>query len=289
MAISSMNYFAAGIDLRDLEKLDKFIQAQCQEDDEILFISEVAITYMPVRDADALVKWASKFSNGRFVLIEQILPAGETHPFASTMLSHFKKINSPLQNIGTYPTLSSQVQRFRGAGWKSATACDLYGAWCNLISEQEKSFIESVEAFDEHEDFVLFGQHYFFLCANTGAKCYNPIGNDQWLNGDRSSSAGSIGCSTEVKQSPNAPVIGVTLTYNDNKQPGFAMSRRKYGAASVLNSTSSIYNGGIDNKARLSSTYIYDHTSGSFSELRRTTEPQARQWWLESNPQSTHR
>ncbi|KAJ6258962.1 tRNA methyltransferase ppm2 [Drechslerella dactyloides] len=237
------NYVAAGIDLSNLEMLNELFGSMCQETDQFLFISEVAITYMPVKDADALIKWASKFPNARFSLIEQILPAGPKHPFASTMLSHFRKINSPLRNIGDYPTLSSQVQRFYNSGWKSVNACDLYGAWCNLVPDDEKSSVDSVEAFDEYEDFVLFGQHYlYFTTDQVEGDCNGP-------------NSGSL--EYETTQAHTVSQDSYVLN----------VGRRKFGAASQLDAMNTLYHGGMDGKTRSSSIHVFDHTLG------KTTEP----------------
>ncbi|KAK6539786.1 tRNA methyltransferase ppm2 [Orbilia ellipsospora] len=246
--LSSANYLAVGIDLRDLDQLNGFIQAQCHKNDELLFISEVAITYMPLKDADALIEWASKFENGRFVLVEQILPAGDRHPFASTMLSHFSKINSPLKNIGKYPTLPSQVQRFRSAGWTSINACDFYGAWCNLISEKEKSFVESVEAFDDEWS---CGYRYQF----------------PW--GDNQEGSASL-------DSPTFCPVGAILTYHGTNESEFAIGRRKFGAAAVLSPTNTVYNGGMDNKTRSSFTLVLNHANKKTFQHGKAAGPSAR-------------
>ncbi|KAF3312442.1 tRNA methyltransferase ppm2, variant 2 [Orbilia oligospora] len=241
--ISSANYTAIGTDLRDLCKFDEILRARCQANDETLFISEVAITYMPVEDADSLIKWAAQFPGAKFALIEQILPASEKHPFAKTMLSHFRKIQSALQNIGKYPSLTSQVKRFHTYGWSSVVACDFYGAWCNLVSTEQKSFVESVEAFDEWEDFVSFGQHYFFLYASSiipDGK-HVSLSTREWLGGSRITTQEIVEPDVKSLQNSQGLTLTASLEYRKYWQPGF--DRRKFGAAAKLSDGAAIYYG----------------------------------------------
>ncbi|KAF3932308.1 hypothetical protein ABW19_dt0206975 [Dactylella cylindrospora] len=176
------------------------------------------------------------------------------------MLSHFRKINSPLQAIGNYPSLKSQVDRFLSCEWKSVNACDFYGAWCNLITQSEKEFVESTEAFDEHEDFVLFCQHYFFLCASATSSKYDPIGIDPWSGGDWCSCKdGAI--ATDAALENGIPDSERPVRLHWEKSPSFKIGRRKLGAAAWVGPNKSVYYGGSDNKSRLSSTVLLDHPS----------------------------
>ncbi|KAK6356568.1 tRNA methyltransferase ppm2 [Orbilia javanica] len=274
--ISSTNYTAIGVDLGDLCKFDEVLRARCQTNDELLFLSEVAITYMPVGDADALIKWAARFPRAKFALIEQILPAGEKHPFAKTMLSHFRKINSALQNIGRYPSLNSQVQRFSTSGWGSVVACDFYGAWCNMISAERKSFVESVEPFDEWEDFLTFGKHYFFLYASSRTQDSKQISlsTREWRGGSRVTTHGVAGTAHEKLQIPQVFTLTASFSYRKHWQPAF--DRRKLGAAANLSDSIAVYYGGMDSKARSSVTYIFDETKMRVSHIDSGLQPAPR-------------
>ncbi|KAK6495472.1 tRNA methyltransferase ppm2 [Arthrobotrys musiformis] len=276
IVISSGNYTAIGIDLSNLREFGKLLEAYCQIEDELLFISEVAITYMPVQDADSLIEWAARFPRAKFALIEQILPAGEKHPFAKTMLSHFRKINSPLQNIGKYPSLSAQVRRFHTSGWSSVVACDFYGAWCNMISAERQSFVESVEPFDEWEDFVSFGQHYFFLYANskTADNKYLSLSNLEWAGGSRATTQGLIEGGSGKPDVLQIPALTARLEYSKHWQPAF--DRRRLGAATKLNENTAVYFGGMDNKARSSVTYIFDEARKKVSQISSSLQPAPR-------------
>lgn len=54
---------AVGCDLRDLESLEKILKKE-MPNYSILFVAEVSITYMPLVDSNALIKWAGTFDNG---------------------------------------------------------------------------------------------------------------------------------------------------------------------------------------------------------------------------------
>ncbi|KAK6363822.1 tRNA methyltransferase ppm2 [Orbilia blumenaviensis] len=274
--VSSANYTAIGIDLSDLDKFSEVVQTYCQAHDELLFISEVAITYMPVGDADSLIEWASRFSSARFVLIEQILPAGEKHPFAKTMLSHFRKINSALQTIGRYPSLIDQARRFHSSGWNSLVACDFYGAWCNMLSDEQRAFVESIEPFDEWEDFVYFGQHYFFLyaCSRSPDDKLTGLTAREWSGGSRITAQELNEVDQVTPQNSRVSNIVASFEYRRHWQPVF--DRRKHGAVARLGDRFAVYYGGADNKTRSSATHFFDEAKMKISRVDSDLRPDPR-------------
>jgi tRNA wybutosine-synthesizing protein 4 len=61
----SDRYMALGCDLRDLVALEQTLNEEFDlKNTSILFVAEVSITYMPVSDADALIRWASTLPDG---------------------------------------------------------------------------------------------------------------------------------------------------------------------------------------------------------------------------------
>lgn len=55
-------YLALGCDLVDIERLEKILNENIDiESCIILCVAEVSITYMDVRDADSLIRWASRY------------------------------------------------------------------------------------------------------------------------------------------------------------------------------------------------------------------------------------
>ncbi|KNB15362.1 leucine carboxyl methyltransferase 2 [Fusarium oxysporum f. sp. lycopersici 4287] len=166
--LRSDKYCQIGCDLRELESLRNCLEsflnlAECS----VLFVAEVSITYMDTFSADALVQWASSIGQAEFCLLEQILPHGPEHPFASTMLKHFNKLNTPLKSVDEYPTVESQRHRFQERGWSSVDVWDLWDAWNSdlFLDSTERAALDNVEPFDEWEEFILFSRHYVVLHA----------------------------------------------------------------------------------------------------------------------------
>lgn len=106
-------------------------------------------------------------SPAEFVLLEQILPDGEDHPFASTMLNHFQKLNTPLKSVRTYPTVGDQYTRFRARGWDSVRVWTLWQAWADetFLAAPDRRRLDEIEPFDEWEEFALFASHYCVVHA----------------------------------------------------------------------------------------------------------------------------
>ncbi|EDN93718.1 hypothetical protein SS1G_09585 [Sclerotinia sclerotiorum 1980 UF-70] len=132
------------------------------------FFPEVSITYMPTESADALIQWANKLPDARFCLLEQLLPEGISHPFAQTMMAHFDKLGTPLGACKKYPTVAAQDTRFRSLGWPSVLVRNLWELWGSedFLDSKERIALDSVEPFDEWEEFALFGCHYLLLVAD---------------------------------------------------------------------------------------------------------------------------
>ncbi len=110
-------------------------------------------------------------TKAEFVLLEQILPDGENHPFASTMLSHFHKLNTQLKSVKTYPTVAHQHTRFSSRGWDSVKVWTLWQAWADetFLSASERRALGDIEQFDEWEELALFASHYCVVHARTGS------------------------------------------------------------------------------------------------------------------------
>ena len=158
-------YIAVACDLQDLNHLKTVDTILRREKCSVLFIAEVSMTYMEPQHADAVMQWASQYQNARFCLLEQFLPDGASNPFADTMLRHFQKLKSPIEPAKAYPSLLEQSRRFSKTGWSSVDAKSLWDFW-KEDDPQVRKQIDSIEPFDEWEEFVLFASHYFLLVAN---------------------------------------------------------------------------------------------------------------------------
>ncbi len=105
----------------------------------------------------------------QFCILEQFFPDGPDHPFALTMMKHFGKLGAPLYSIHEYPSLADQERRFTESGWAHAHARSLWDLWSDdeFVSSSLRASLDSVEVFDEWEEFALFASHYFLLHAST--------------------------------------------------------------------------------------------------------------------------
>ncbi|ANB16011.1 Ppm2p [Sugiyamaella lignohabitans] len=169
--LQAEKYIALGCDLRELNTFEAALRDLFDlENSVVLFTAEVSLTYMIQKTADDLIRWAAGLPRAEFALLEQIMPAGEDHPFAKTMLKHFNSLKTPLHSITSYPNIGKQRDRFLSRGWKSVNVQNLFDFWTNDVSDADKKFVESVEEFDEWEEFILFGQHYFILHATGGSQ-----------------------------------------------------------------------------------------------------------------------
>jgi tRNA wybutosine-synthesizing protein 4 len=83
------------------------------------------------------------------------------------MLKHFEKLRTPLRSIHKYPSLNSQNQRFSDAGWDEVTSVNLWELWSDpgFLAPSQRLRLDSIEPFDEWEEFALFAAHYFLLTA----------------------------------------------------------------------------------------------------------------------------
>ncbi|TLS23484.1 uncharacterized protein PpBr36_06263 [Pyricularia pennisetigena] len=216
--LRSSRYVQVGCDLRNIGSLQAALESLVDiTAASFLFVAEVSITYMETDAADAVIQWASKLGDSTFCLLEQILPDGPHHPFAQTMISHFKRLNTPLKSIDKYPTQQSQSERFQQRGWSSVHCWTLWQAWADdrFLTAEDRRKLDDVEAFDEWEEFALFGSHYVLLKAST-------------RNLPSSSEAKSVDCSNSC---PPLRSLDVTLHHNASQS---TQGPRRFGTAMVI-------------------------------------------------------
>ena len=216
-------YLAVGCDLRDIELLRNTLQDAVEVEDDgvaILFVAEVSVAYMEAEASQAVLEWAASYSDARFCLLEQHLPDGPDHPFARTMLAHFQKLRTPLHTIGT---MQAMKERFVAAGWPE-TALELHSLWelwsePTFLSPEQRRVLDSVEPFDEWEEFALYASHYFLLLAERKAD------QDYTFKPYRASLAASR---MSVFQSPvgSSPDLDPEYRLNVQEFPGSQVPRR---------------------------------------------------------------
>ncbi|PGH26975.1 hypothetical protein AJ80_01359 [Polytolypa hystricis UAMH7299] len=244
--LRSGHYVGIGCDLEQLGALEAVLKTEIEAlaDVSILCTAEVSLTYMEVNAADAVLKWLPTLSKDvQFCLLEQHFPDGPDHPFASTMVKHFKKLNTPLEAINKYPTLHDQEQRFLNAGWNRANAESLWALWGDgsFISDAQRRALDTFEPFDEWEEFALYAAHYFLLTATTQAG--GALQNNS--NGITSKGLGEDTTTPHLKLVPHCP-----QEFNDRRRFGAVFSaadrKKKIGL-----------HGGLGRQSRLASSDIY--------------------------------
>ncbi|KAG9378083.1 leucine carboxyl methyltransferase 2 [Pyrenophora tritici-repentis] len=63
--LRSDGYMALGCDLKDLVTLERVLRAEFDiPAASVLFVAEVSVTYMPLKDSDTLIQWASTLEDG---------------------------------------------------------------------------------------------------------------------------------------------------------------------------------------------------------------------------------
>lgn len=106
-----------------------------------------------------------------FCLLEQILPDGPDHPFAKTMLQHFNNLKAAPKSVFVYPTLQAQRDRFSRLGWAHAEAKSLWQIWSGnvYLSAEDRRKLNSIEPFDEWEEFAIYAGHYCVVSARSSS------------------------------------------------------------------------------------------------------------------------
>ncbi|KAK9460857.1 S-adenosyl-L-methionine-dependent methyltransferase [Lipomyces oligophaga] len=253
IALSSSSYYAIRCDLSNISALETSLKQLnlLDENCDFLFIAEVSLTYMDTSAADSVIKWASTATNGgaSFALLEQIIPAGPAHPFASTMINHFNRLNTPIKSIYHYPTLHAQKLRFLDLGWNSAVSRDLLEVWVDDVSLETKKRISSIEPFDEWEEFYLFCQHYVFLVASTSTENID----EERVN---------------LRNSHESQIAWTKVSH------GTSRVQRKWAAAATLDNTIISF-GGLGSCTRLSTSCITAYEDELF-EVQDYPTPSAR-------------
>ncbi|XP_029314257.1 tRNA wybutosine-synthesizing protein 4 [Cottoperca gobio] len=166
--VSSGRYHLLGVDVREESQLEEALGAAGLDwAAPTLILSEVVLTYMETRWSDAVISWAAKLlPQSLFVLYEQMHPHD---PFGRIMQDHFLKLNSTLRALRQYPDTAAQRRRFLSKGWEQCVCLDINDFYLGLVPEDERRRVESLEPFDEYEEWHQKCSHYFILSASRGS------------------------------------------------------------------------------------------------------------------------
>ncbi|XP_069033486.1 tRNA wybutosine-synthesizing protein 4 isoform X2 [Embiotoca jacksoni] len=166
--VRSSQYRLLGVDVREESQVEEALGAAgLDRAAPTLILSEVVLTYMETQRSDAVISWAAKLlPQSLFVMYEQIQPHD---PFGRIMQEHFLKLNSTLHALRHYPDASAQRRRFLDKGWEQCVCLDMNEFYFGLVPEEERSRVESLEPFDEYEEWHQKCSHYFILTASRGS------------------------------------------------------------------------------------------------------------------------
>ncbi|QLL33125.1 hypothetical protein HG536_0E00350 [Torulaspora globosa] len=221
-----------------------------------VFIAEVSLAYMSPGHADDIIATCGGMPNSHFLLLEQLTPAGPSEPFAKQMLKHFKKNNSPLLSVQKYFTTEAQKNRFIRLGFPRVNAGNMFKLW-QCVNPAERLKVQSVEAFDELEEFHLFCHHYL-ICHATNENSF--VFEDLYRFGPSAPAA-----EIDVKQDAQFEVLNHSIS-------------RKFGASAALvpyERDFVLYFGG-SSPGRLNQLLGIDVKTGAVVNLECTNSPRAR-------------
>lgn len=243
---TSSNYFIRPCDLNDTKSFCKLL-LQSKDDLPFLydnnntkiFIAEVSLAYMKPELSDEIIRITSQLPQSHFIILEQLIPKGPYEPFAKQMLKHFTNHDSPLLSVTKYPTLQSQIDRFKKLGYVKSNAGDMFQLWHKLPSEI-KDTIESVQPFDELEEFHLFCHHYILVHSTNDP---NFTFSDPYLfdNNERIHKTHSDQNNEEIPLF-NTPITDYRPAYNISIKN--SIIKRTFGASASLDKNRILYFGG---------------------------------------------
>lgn len=182
----------------------------------------------------------------RFCILEQYLPQGPDHPFAKTMLHHFNKLQASIHAIERYLTLEQHSSRFLNLGWKRLDiARNLWDLWSDdaFTPPSFRRKLDTIEPFDEWEEFALFGGHYFLLVASNAEP-------------NNSTETPGMSATTTHNSSEANHVAKINLLHYREPADGPLTPRRFTAAFSLDEDNYAVVHGGQGHQSRLSSVDV---------------------------------
>jgi len=157
--LRSDNYHILPVDLHNLDQLDNILKdSNINKRLPTMILSECVLIYLKPEYSDKIIEWASNgFINSCFATYEQIRP---DDPFGSVMMDNLNSRGCPLLGARRYPSLISQVDRYKKYGYNHSEAMDMFDIYNNILDNIDKYRIQKIELFDEYEEWKLIQEHY---------------------------------------------------------------------------------------------------------------------------------
>lgn len=170
--IVTNRYKMVPADFNNLDGVNSLISSyKLSREQPTLFLSECALVYLDVEKSNDVIQFASTMSNAPscFVYWEQ---ARTDDKFGKLLLQRFKDLGSELFVSTSYPTIESQMRRYKDLGWKEVSIMDMNTFYNSLISDDEKKRIKKLECLDEVEEMVMVCSHFVIgVCATQPERC----------------------------------------------------------------------------------------------------------------------
>ncbi|KAF2984959.1 hypothetical protein EK904_000383 [Melospiza melodia maxima] len=272
ITISGDDYKLLGVDLSELPELERTLEeAGLNKEIPTLFIAEVVLTYMETARSDALIQWAAeRFPRACFLLYEQVQPQD---PFGHIMQQHFRQLSTALRSLELYPDCPAQHRRFLAQGWTECSVMDMNEFFTCCIPEDEQQRVQTLEPFDEYEEWHLKCSHYFVLAASKGMEpSWTPLSPIPRR-------AGPVGVAGSVPAAVCAGLSGA---------PGL----RRYGHRSVLVKPNVIVTtGGFGEErgqhCRVRNVHLLSRHAGRWEAVCVTQNAPDQRWGGRTSPSST--
>ena len=160
--LRSAHYHIIGADLRYFTKT-ALVEWGIDSKIPTLVLSECCLIYLEVDVSNGIIKdFFDFFENCGFILYEQICPNDQ---FGKMMIKNLEERGITLYGITQYPSLDSQIQRFKTLGLSQISGWDMVDAYREFIPQNTIDLWNSIERLDEIEEWNLFCRHYFLLMA----------------------------------------------------------------------------------------------------------------------------
>ena len=170
--------------------------------------------------------------------------------------------------VHQYPTTRFQQQRFLNLGWYCARGRTLWDLWSdnNFLNTWQRASLNTIEPFDEWEEFALFASHYFLLVATKyPSSTKSPLGLEWYLKvGQHSSSEDVENYATSHNSQDCSNQLGL---WHSDKTP----VRRRFGALLQRADETLELHGGFGLQTRATDSQLF--TSGHFPLPRSPHKP----------------
>lgn len=139
------------------------LQRECRT----LVIAEIVLVYLQPQLADMVIRECGEWFQGvkLFMNMEHVMPADA---FGREMVKNIAQRGSPLLGIDRYPSVPSQMDRFRVLGWEFVEGMSMLQAFVGCVGADERLRMNSVELLDEVEEWQLIMAHYCVVLAAGG-------------------------------------------------------------------------------------------------------------------------